>query len=97
MSRNYLSFSYYTLLGFNKDATESSTVTKSNENPDVEAFSETSLSQNTYKEGMSRGTRDTDLTRDTEAENTAKGKTERSSGFSASDAAREKCLRKQRL
>ena len=46
---------------------------------------------------MSRGTRDTDLTRDTEAENTAKGKTERSSGFSASDAAREKRLRKQRL
>ena len=66
-------------------------------NPDVEAFSETSLSQNTYKEGMSRGTRDTDLTRDTEAENTAKGKTERSSGFSASDATREKRLRKQRL
>ena len=85
------------MLGFNKDVTESSTVTKSNVNPDVEAFSETSLSQNTYKEGMSRGTRDTDLAGDTEAENTAKGKTEPTSGFSASDAAREKRLRKQRI
>ena len=36
--------------------TESSTVTKSTVNPDVEVSSETSLSQNTYKEGISRDT-----------------------------------------
>ena len=40
--------------------TESSTVVKSNGNPHVEIFSETSLSrQNTHKEGMSRDIRDT--------------------------------------
>ena len=47
--------------------------------------SETSLSQNIYKEGMSRGTRDTNLASDTEAENTGKGKTsEHPYRFSAS-------------
>ena len=70
--------------------TESSTVTKSDVNPDVEVSSETSLSQNTHKEGMPRDTRDTNLAGDTEFENTAKGKTsEYSSGFSLSDAARQ--------
>ena len=44
-------------------------------NQDVEVFSGTSLSQNTHKEGMSRDTRDTNLASDTEAENTATGKT----------------------
>ena len=44
-------------------------------NPDVEVSSKTSLSQNTHKEGFSRGTTDTNLAGDTEAENTAKGKT----------------------
>ena len=47
---------------------------------------------------MSRGTKDTNLASDTEAENTAKGKTsDHPSGFSASDAAREKLSRKRRL
>ena len=54
--------------------TESSTVTKSSVNPDVEVSSETSLGPNTYKEGISRGTRDTSLANDAEAENTGKGK-----------------------
>ena len=69
--------------------TESSTVIKSNGNPDVEIFSETSLCrQNTHKEGMSRDTRDTNLVSDNETENTAKGKTsEHISGFSATDSA----------
>ena len=81
-----LSLSYYT---------ESSTVTKSYVNPDVEVSSETSLSQNTHKEGMSRGSRDTHLASDAEAKNTAIGKTsEHPSGFSASNAAREKLSRK---
>ena len=44
-------------------------------NQDVEVFSGTSLSQNTHKEGMSGDTRDTNLASDTEAENTATGKT----------------------
>ena len=48
--------------------TESSTVTKPNVNLDVELFSGTSFSQNTHKEGMSRGTRDTNLASDTKAE-----------------------------
>ena len=78
--------------------TESSSVTKSNVNPDVGVSSETSLSQNTYKEGMSRGTRDTNLASDTKAENTAKGKTsEQPSRFSTTDAATEKPSKKQRL
>ena len=47
---------------------------------------------------MSRGTRDTNLTSDTETENTATGKTsEHPSGFSTTDAAREKSSRKRRL
>ena len=79
--------------------TESSTVIKSNGNPDVEIFSETSLCrQNTHEEGMSRDTRDTNLVSDNETENTAKGKTsEHISGFSVTDSAREKCSRKWRL
>ena len=78
--------------------TESSTVTKPNVNLDVEVSSETSFSQKIHKEGMSRGTRDTNLASDTEAENTATGKTsEQPSGFSAIDAAREKFSRKRRL
>ena len=78
--------------------TESPTVTKPNVNLDVEVSSGTSLSQNTHKEGMSRCTRDTNLASDTEAENTATGKTsEHPSGFSATDAAREKSSRKRRL
>ena len=78
--------------------TESSTVTKSNVNPDVEVSSDTSFSQNTHKEGMSRGTRDTNLASDTEDENTAKRKTsEHPSGFSATDIAREKPPRKRRV
>ena len=53
--------------------TESFAVTKSNVNPDVEVSSETSLNQNTHKEEMSRGTRNTNLAIATEADNTAKG------------------------
>ena len=41
--------------------TESSRVTKPNVNLDVEVSSGTSLSQNTHKEGMARGTTDTNL------------------------------------
>ena len=52
--------------------TESSTVTKSTVNPDAEVSSETSLSQNTYKEGMSGDTRDINLASDTEDENRAR-------------------------
>ena len=48
--------------------TESSAVTKSTVNPDVEVLSEASLSQNTFKVGVSRGTRDTNLASDNEAE-----------------------------
>ena len=48
--------------------TESFTVTKSTVNRDVEDSSETSLSQNTLKEGMSRIPRDNN----TEAENRAR-------------------------
>ena len=78
--------------------TESSTVTKSTMNPDVEVSSETLLSQNTYKERMSRVTKDTNLASDTEAKNIVKGKTsEHPSGFSATDAARKKPSRKQRF
>ena len=79
--------------------TESSTVIKSNGNPDVEIFSETSLShQNTHKEGISIDTRHTNLVSGDEAENTAKGKTSgHISGFSATDSAREKSSRKWRL
>ena len=44
-------------------------------NPDVEVSSKTSLSQNTHKERLSRGTTDTNLAGGTEAENTGKGKT----------------------
>ena len=54
--------------------TESSTVTKSNVDPDVEVSKGISFNQNIHKEGMSRGTRDTNLASDTEAENTAKRK-----------------------
>ena len=65
---------------------------------DVEVSSETSLCQNTHKKGVSRGTRNTSLASDTEAEYTAEGKTSvHRSGFSASDAAREKPSRKRRL
>ena len=75
--------------------TESSAVTKSTVNPDVEVLSEASLSQNTFKVGVSRGTRDTNLASDNEAENTGKGKTsEHPSGFSAIDVGREKPSRK---
>ena len=63
--------------------TESSTVTKSNVNPDVEVSSETFLSQNTHKEGMSKSTRDANLASDTQA--------------CPHDAAREKPSRKRRL
>ena len=67
-------------------------------NLDVEVSSGTSLGQNTHKEGMSRGNRDTNLASDTEAENTATGKTsEHPSGISATDAAREKSSRKRGL
>ena len=77
---------------------ESSTVTKPTVNLDVEVSSETSFSQKIHKEGMSRGTRDTNLASNTEAENTAKGKTsEHPSGFSATDAARKKSSRKRRI
>ena len=77
--------------------TENSTVTKSNVNPDKEVSLETSLSQNTNEEEMSRGTSDTNLASDTKAKNTAKGKTsEHPYGFS-SDTAREKLRRKRRL
>ena len=42
------------------------------------------LSQNIHKEGISRGTRDTNAASDTEAENTATGTTsEHPCGFSA--------------
>ena len=44
--------------------TESSTFAKPNVNLDVEVSSGTSLSQNTHKEGMYRGTRDTNLASD---------------------------------
>ena len=45
---------------------------------------------------MSRGTRDTNLADNTEAENTSKGKTsEHPSGFSATNAARKKPLKKK--
>ena len=78
--------------------TKSSAVTKPNVNLNVEVSSNTSLSQNTHKEGMSRGTRDTNLVSDTEAKNTAAGKTsEHPSRFSANDAVREKSSRKRRL
>ena len=78
--------------------TESSKVTKLNVNLDVAVSSGTSLNQNTHKEGMSRSTRDTNLASDAEAENAATGKTsEHPSGFSATDAAREKSSRKRRL
>ena len=78
--------------------TESFAVTKSYVKLDVEVSSETSLSQNTHKEGMPRGTRDTNLASDTVAEDIAKGKpSEHPSRFSASDAAREKSSRKRRL
>ena len=47
---------------------------------------------------MSRGTRDTNLASDPEAENTSKRKnSEHTSGFSATDTAREKSSRKRRL
>ena len=78
--------------------TKSSTVTKSNVNPDVEVSSDTSLSQNTHDEGISRGTGDTNLASDIEAEKTAKGKTsEHPSRFSATNATTEKPSRKRRL
>ena len=78
--------------------TESSTVTKSNVDPDVEVSKGISFNQNIHKEGMSRGTRDTNLASDTEAENTAKRKaSERPFGFAATDAATEKPSRKRRL
>ena len=47
--------------------TESFTVAKPNVNLDAEVFSETFFSQNTHKEGISRGTRGTNLATDTEA------------------------------
>ena len=53
--------------------TESSTVTKSNVNPG-RGFLRDIPCQNTYREGMPRGTRDTNSGSDTEAENTAKEK-----------------------
>ena len=78
--------------------TGSSTVTKPNVNLDVGVSSRTSLSQNTYKEGISRGTRDTNLASDTEGKNTATGKTsEHPFGFSATDAVTEKSSRKRWL
>ena len=47
---------------------------------------------------MSGGTRDTSLASDTETENASKGKSsEHPSGFSATNAARQKPSRKQRL
>ena len=47
---------------------------------------------------MSGGTRDTSLASDTETENASKGKTSgHPSGFSATNAARKKPSRKQRL
>ena len=54
--------------------TESSTVTKSNVNPG-RGFLRDIPCQNNYREGMPRGTRDTNSGSDTDAENTAKGKT----------------------
>ena len=78
--------------------TESSTDAKPNVNLDVEVSSGTSLSQNTQKDGMSRGIRDTNLASDTEVENTATGKTsEHLSGFSATYAAREKSSKNEGL
>ena len=75
MSRQSLSFSYYTLLDLTKKSlTESYTVIKSTVNPDVEVSSEISLSQNTCKEVMSRRTRNTYLASDTEAVITDKKK-----------------------
>ena len=71
--------------------TESSAVTKYTVSPDVEVSSETSFSQNTHKERVSGDTRDTNLARDTDAENTGKGKTaEHLSEFSATAVARKK-------
>ena len=76
---------------------ESSAVTKSNVN-NVEVSSKTSLRQNTHKEEMPRGTRDTNLASDTEAGSTAKGKTTvHLSLFSATEVARVKTSRKRRL
>ena len=78
--------------------TESSTVRKRNVSLDVEVSSGTSLSQNTHEEGIFRGPRDINLASNIKAENNATGKTsEHSSGFSATDAAREKSSRKRRL
>ena len=77
--------------------TESSAVIKSNVDPDAKVSSETSLSQKTFKEDMSRGTEDTNLASDTEAENTAKEKpSEYSSGFSATDVDRERLSRRRK-
>ena len=76
---------------------ESSAVTKCNVN-NIEVSSKTSLRQNTHKEEMPRGTRDTNLASDTEAGSTAKGKTsEHLSLFSATEVARVKTSRKRRL
>ena len=77
--------------------TESSTVTKSNVNPG-RGFLRDIPSQNTYREGMPRGTRDTNSGSDTDAENTAKGNTsEHPSGISVTNTAREKPSRKRKL
>ena len=78
--------------------TESSTDRKSTVNTDVKVSSETSLSRNAYKDGMSRGTRNIYLASDTEAGNTNKGKTsEHQFGFSATNAANKRPSRKRRL
>ena len=78
--------------------TESFTVAKPNVNLDPEVFSGTFFSQNTHKEGLSWGTRGTNLASDTEAENTAtENISEHPSVFSAIDAAREKSSRKRRF
>ena len=75
--------------------TDSSTVTKSTVNPDVDVTSEIPLLKTL---GMSKDTRYTNLASHTKAENTGKEKTsENPSGFSASDTAREKSSRKKRL
>ena len=77
--------------------TESSTVTKSNVNPGRDFLRDIPC-QNTYREGMPRGTRNTNSGSDTEAENTAKEKTsEHPSGISATNTAREKPSRKRKL
>ena len=70
MSRHSLSFFYYTLLGINKDVTYRKFYSYKIycESRCRENSSETSLSQNTHKEGMSRIPRDTN----TEAENRAR-------------------------